>query len=88
MLGFSFLVLLLDKLLEIDLDLVTVYTIFYVSVLSVDLDLYNDLSLSYLLSLGASTVLLHACDFSVLLTVSTIFLEMGGVMASFTTSVF
>ena len=84
--GFSILVFLLDKLfLEIDLDLATVFTVFYGSVLRVHLDLSNDLSLSYLLLLGVSTVLLDDFDIYVLLTVSIFFSAIGGVMASFTT---
>ena len=66
--GFSILVILLDKLVRgIDLDL---FTVFSVSVLWLYLDLSNDLPLSVLLLLGVSTVLLDACDVSVLLTVS------------------
>ena len=43
---FSILVLLLDKVvIEIDLDLFTVFTVFSVSVLLVDLDLSNYLTL-------------------------------------------
>ena len=61
--GFSILLLLLDKLvLEIDLDL---FTVFYVSVLWVDLDLSNDLTVSFLLLLGVYTVLLNVCYLSV-----------------------
>ena len=79
-------VLLLDKLvLEIDLDFFTVLTLFFVSVILVDLYLSNDLILSDLLLLGASTVLLDACDFSVLLTLSILFISMGVLMSSFTT---
>ena len=67
-LGFSILVLLLDKkVLEIDPDLATVFTVFSVPVLWVDLDLSNNLTLSDLLLLGVSTVLLNACEFSVFL---------------------
>ena len=61
------------------------FTVFSVSVFSVDFDLYNDLTLSDLLPLGVSTVLLDACDLSVLLTVSIFFFEIGVVMAYFTT---
>ena len=87
--GFSILVLLLDKtVIEIDLYLATVFTVFYLSVLWVDLDLSNDLTLSDLLLLGVSTVLLDAYDFSVLLNVSIFFFEIRGVMASFTKLVF
>ena len=83
---FSILVLLLDKLvLEIDLDLFTVFTVFSVSVIWVDLDLSNDLTLSDLLILGVSIILLDACDFSFLLTLSIFFFSIGGVMSSFTT---
>ena len=39
------------------------------SVIRVELDLSNDLFLSVLLFLGASTVLLDACDLYVVLTV-------------------
>ena len=71
--GFSILVLLLDKIFLItDLDLSTVLS---VSVLWVDLDLSITLTFSVSLLLGVSTVLLDACDLSVLLTVS-IFLLM------------
>ena len=64
-------VIVLDKLvLEIDLDLFTVFTVFSVSVILLDLDLSNDLPFSYLLLLDVSTFLLDACDLSVLLTVS------------------
>ena len=53
--GFSFLVTLLDKLvLEIDLDL---FTVFFVSGLSVYLNLSNDLTFLVLLLLVVSTVL-------------------------------
>ena len=84
--GLSIMVLLLDKLvLEIDLDFFTVLTLFFVSVILVDLYLSNDLILSDLLLLGASTVLLDACDFSVLLTLSILFISMGVLMSSFTT---
>ena len=59
---------------------------FYVSVLLVELDLTNYLIVSVLLLLGVSTVLLDACDLSVLLTVSSFFFsEIGGVMDSSTT---
>ena len=82
--GFSILVLLLDKsVLEIDIDL---FTVFSVSIIWVDLDLYIDLFLSVLLILGAYTVLLDACYFSVFFTVSILFFsEIGGVMDSLTT---
>ena len=64
---FSILVLLLDKLVfGIDLNLSTVFS---VSVFLVDVDLSNDLIVSFLWPWGVSTVLLDACDFSVLLTV-------------------
>ena len=58
---------------------------FSVSVILVDLDLSIDLTLSVLFLLGVSTVLLDACGFSVMLTVSFFFPEIGGVMDSFTT---
>ena len=65
---------LLDKLvLEIYLDLFTVFTVFSVSVLLVDLDLSNDLTFSDLLLLDVSNFLLDACDLSFLLTVSILF---------------
>ena len=71
--GFSILALLLDKLvLGKDLDL---YTMFSVSVIWVDLNLYIDLTLSVLLLLGVSTVLLDACNLSILLTVSILFFD-------------
>ena len=63
--GFSILVILLDTLvLEKDLDLYTVFTMFSVSVLWVDLDLSNDLTLLDLLLMYVSTVLLDAFGFS------------------------
>ena len=68
---FSVLVLLLDKLvLEIDLDL---FTVFSVSVIWLEPDLSNNLILSVLLLLGVLTVFLDACDCSVLLFVSIFF---------------
>ena len=84
--GFPILVLLLDKLvLEIDLYLFTVFTIFYVSFIWVDLDLSNDSTLSNILLLDVSTVFFYACDFSFLLTVSISFFAIGGGMSFFTT---
>ena len=82
--GFYILLLILEKLVPvIDIVLDTVLT---VSVIWVDLDLYIDLTFSVLLIWGVSSVLLDACDFSVLLTVSIFFFyEIGGVMASSTT---
>ena len=81
---FYILILLWDKLLlGIDFDLSTVFS---VSVFFADLYLSIDLTLSVLLLLGVFTVLLDACDFSVLLTTSIIFFsEIGGVKAFFTT---
>ena len=77
--------LLLDKLvLRIDPDLFTFLTVFSVSVLLVNLDLSNDLTLSDLLLLDLSTFLFDACYFSVLMTVSIFFFEMGVVVDSFT----
>ena len=74
--GFYILVHLLDKLvLEIDFDLLTVLTVFCVSVLLVYLYLSNYLTFSDLLLLDVSTVLLDACDLYVLLTVSIFFFE-------------
>ena len=65
--GFSILVLILDKLVPgLDLDLSTVLT---VSVIWVDLYLTIYFTFSVILILGVSTALLDACDFSVLLTV-------------------
>ena len=77
--GFSILVILLDKLvLEIDLALFTVFNVFYVSVFLLYPDLYNNLTLSGLLLLGVSTVLLDAYGFSFLLTVSIVFIRSSG----------
>ena len=59
------------------------------SVFLADLNLSDDLPFSVLLLLGVSVVLLDACDFSILLTVSIFFFdEIGGVMDSFTTLYF
>ena len=69
--GFSILVLRPDKLVDdIEPDLFSLLTVFYASVFWVELDLFNDLRLSDLLLLDVSTILLNACDLSVLLTVS------------------
>ena len=69
--GFSILVLRPDKLVDdIEPDLFSLLTVFYASVFWVELDLFNDLRLSDLLLLDVSTILLDACDLSVLLTVS------------------
>ena len=80
-------VLLLDKfVLGIDLDLSNEFSVL---VLWVDLDLYNDLTVSVILILGASNVLLDACDFSVLLNVSIFFFaEIEVLMDYFTTFCF
>ena len=84
--GLYILVLLLDKLvLEIDLDLFILLTVFSMSVLWLDLDLSKDLPCSDLFLLDISTVLLGACDFSVLLTVSIFFFDdIGDLLASLT----
>ena len=79
--GFSILVILFEWFdLEIDLDLSTV---FYVSVFWVYLDLSNGLTVSVL-----STVLLDACDLSILLTASFFPSEIGGVVDYSTTVCF
>ena len=66
--GVYILVLLLNKLfLEVEFDLSTVFSL---SVFLLDLDLSNDFTWSVLLLLGVSNVLLDACYFSILLTVS------------------
>ena len=65
-------VLLLYKfVLRVDLDLSTVFT---VTVLWGNLYFSNNLTLSVLLLFGVSNFLLDACNFSVLLTVSILFL--------------
>ena len=74
-----------ELVLETELDLFTLLTVFSVSVIWVDINLTNDLPLSYLLLLDVYTFLLDACDFSALLTVSIFFFVMGGVIAYFTT---
>ena len=83
-LGFSILALLSEILAdEIDLDLFSVFTVSYVSFLLVYLDLsndlylFNDIPLSDLFMMGLSFLLLDACCFSVLLTVSILFFAMG-----------
>ena len=69
--GFTILVLILDKLVPIiDPDWSTMLS---VSAIWVDLDLSIDLNVSVLLLLDVSTVLLDACDFSVLLNVLMLF---------------
>ena len=77
-------VLLSEKLSdEIDLDLLSVFTVSYISVTLVDLDLSDDLDLSNdlllldLLLMDLSFLLFYACSLSVSLTVSILFVAMG-----------
>ena len=76
---------------EIDLDLFSVFTLSYVSVLLVyldlsnDIDLFNNIILYDLLLMGLSFTLLDSFGFSVSLIASIVFVSMGRVMDSFTT---
>ena len=73
--GFSILVLFSDNLTdEIDLYLLTDFTVSSVSVIWLDLNLSHDLPLSDLLLMDLSFFISVACDFSVLLTMSIFFL--------------